>query len=96
MIPLLKEGKDLEEKNKNESLIESISNKFIHKTNKFIMRKVKYNEKIIQMDTGLNQVFILKNYLDEYKDYKTFEENDIYIILNGLSNIVDLFMDLIK
>ena len=29
MIPLLKEGKDLEEKNKNESLIESISNKFI-------------------------------------------------------------------
>ena len=96
IIPLLREEKDLEEKKNNENLIETISKKFINKTNKFIIKKVKYNENSIQVNSGLNQVFILKNYLDEYKDYKTFEENDIYIILSSLSNIVDMLMEFNK
>ncbi len=96
ILTLLKEGKDINEKKKNEDLIETISQKFISETNKFIVKKVKYNEKLIQTNSEINQVFILKNYLDVYKDYKTFEENDIYVILSGLSNIVNLLMDFNK
>ena len=95
IIPLLKEEKDFEKKKTKDELIEKISQKFISETNKFIVKKVKYNEKSIQTNSG-NRIFILKNYLDEYKDYKTFEENDIYVILSGLSNIVNLLMDFNK
>ena len=55
------------------SIIET-SKILISKTMKVIIDKVKFNENLITVNSEINQIFIFKNYLDEYKDYKTFDE----------------------
>ena len=69
------------------SIIET-SRILISKTMKVIIDKVKFNEKLITDNNDINQIFIVKNYLDAYKDYKTFDEDDLLSILNGLNSIV--------
>ena len=75
------------------SIIET-SRILISKTMKVIIDKVKFNEKLITVNNDINQIFIVKNYLDEYKDYKTFDEDDLFSILNGLNSIVSYYLDL--
>ncbi len=41
-----------------------ISKQLISNTTKFIIEIVKFNEKLINSE--INQIFIFKNYLDEY------------------------------
>ena len=39
-----------------------------------------------------NNNFIYKNYLDEYKYYKNYDENDVCLILKGMKNIIFHFL----
>ena len=89
---------ELYKKNKKntdfENSINETSRILISETMKVIIDKVKYNEKIISFNNDSNQNFIIKNYLDAYKDYKTFDEDDLLSILNGLNSIVSYNLDL--
>ena len=64
-----------------------IKKKDAHKFS-FLFNDLNRNSKI------LNYKFIFKNYLDEYKDYKTFDENDIQITLKGLKIILFHFLQI--
>ena len=68
-----------------------ISKQLISNTTKFIIDKVNFNWKLITVNSEINQIFIFKNYLDEYKDYKTFD-----ILLKGLNSIVKNILDFDK
>ena len=51
----------------------------------------KDTEKFSQFDTK-NNVLVFKNYLDEYKENKRYDENDILMLLVGLRDILFQFM----
>ena len=40
----------------------------------------------------LKNRFIFKNYLEEYKEYKRYDENDILLILKGIKDILFYFL----
>ena len=62
---------------------------------KIIIEKVgrKDNEKFSHFDKKNNKV-IFKNYLEEYKEYKLFDENDILLILKGIKDILLFFINI--
>ena len=51
----------------------------------------KDTEKFSQFDTK-NNTLVFKNYLDEYKENKRYDENDILMLLTGLKDILLQFM----
>ena len=51
----------------------------------------KDTEKFSLFDSKNNNV-VFKNYLDEYKEYKRYDENDILMLLTGLKDILFQFM----
>ena len=51
----------------------------------------KDTEKYSQFDKKNNNL-VFKNYLDEYKEYKRYDENDILMLLTGLRDILFQFM----
>ena len=55
------------------------------------MKGRKDTEKFSLFDKKYNDM-ILKNYLDEYKEYKRYDENDILMLLTGLRDILFQFM----
>ena len=55
------------------------------------MKGRKDTEKFSLFDKKNNAV-IFKNYLDEYKEYKRYDDNDILMLLTGLRDIIFQFM----
>ena len=51
----------------------------------------KDNEKFSQFDVK-NAFFIFKNYLDEYKENKRYDENDVLLLLTGIKHILFQFL----
>ena len=49
-------------------------------------------DKFSHFDVGNNQI-IFKNYLEEYKDYKRYDENDVLMILRGIRDILFYFLN---
>ena len=62
---------------------------------KIIIEKVgrKDNEKFSHFDKQNNKI-IFKNYLEEYKEYKLFDENDILLILKGIKDLILFFLNI--
>ena len=50
-------------------------------------------DKFSHFDIGNNQI-IFKNYLEEYKDYKRYDENDVLMILKGIRDILFYFLNI--
>ena len=63
--------------------------------NKIYIEKVgrKDNEKFSHFDNDNNNI-IFKNYLEEYKEYKSYDENDILLILKGIKDILLYFLSI--
>ena len=53
----------------------------------------KDNEKFSHFDENNNKI-IFKNYLEEYKEYKSFDENDVLLILKGIKDILFYFLNI--
>jgi hypothetical protein len=41
-----------------------------------------------------SKFFLIKNYLEEYKDFKSFDENDVHVIIKGLKQILFHFFSI--
>ena len=54
---------------------------------------IKDNEKFSHFDEK-NSKIIFKNYLEEYKEYKSFDENDVLLILKGINDILLYFLSI--
>ena len=72
----------------------NLCNRFIEPLASLLTKKVKL-ENIIKMDTekfshydGKNNKIIYKNYCEEYKEYKTYDESEVLSILNGINDII--------
>ena len=50
-------------------------------------------EKFSHFDNENNNV-IFKNYLEEYKEYKTYDENDILLLLKGIKDILLYYLNI--
>ena len=57
-------------------------------------KRVKRDTNRFSHSKPINKNFIFKNYLDEYEEYKTYDENDIILILRGLQNILSYFINI--
>ena len=75
-----------------------IGGKFITRLTEYISGRIeiekkgrKDTEKFSQFDQKHNN-FVFKNYLDEYKENKRYDENDILMLLTGLRDILFQFM----
>ena len=73
---------------------------FISALTKYLAKKIyiekigrKDNEKFSYFDDENNKI-IFKNYLEEYKEYKTFDENDVLLILKGIKDILLYFLNI--
>ena len=73
---------------------------FISALIKYLAKKIniktigrKDNEKFSQFDEK-NNIIIFKNYLEEYKEYKIFHENDALLILKGKRYILTYFLNI--
>ena len=73
---------------------------FITTFSKLLIENIHYSKRV-KRDTNrfshsnpINKNFIFKNYLDEYEEYKTYDENDIMLILRGLQNILSYFINI--
>ena len=73
---------------------------FISALTKYLAKRIniesigrKDNEKFSHFDKE-NNIIIFKNYLEEYKEYKTFDENDILLILKGIKDILIYFLNI--
>ena len=73
---------------------------FISELTKYLAKKIniekigrKDNEKFSYFDNDNNNI-IFKNYLEEYKEYKTFDENDVLLILNGIRDMLIYFLNI--
>ena len=73
---------------------------FISELTKYLAKKIniekigrKDNEKFSYFDNDNNKI-IFKNYLEEYKEYKTFDENDVLLILNGIRDMLIYFLNI--
>ena len=74
--------------------------KFISSLTKYLSSKIyiekigrEDNEKFSHFDKDNNSL-IFKNYLEEYKEYKTYDENDILLLLRGLKEILLFFLSI--
>ena len=54
---------------------------------------IKDKEKFSYFDEENNKI-IFKNYLEEYKEYKSFDENDVLLILKGINDILFYFLSI--
>ena len=54
---------------------------------------IKDKEKFSHFDEENNKI-IFKNYLEEYKEYKSFDENDVLLILKGINDILFYFLSI--
>jgi hypothetical protein len=53
------------------------------------------SRRLSSMDMSPQQrFFIIKNYLDEYKEFKSFDENDVHVIIKGLKKILFHFLNI--
>ena len=50
-------------------------------------------DKFSHFDVGNNKI-IFKNYLEEYKEYKRYDENDVLMILKGIKDILFYFLNI--
>ena len=73
---------------------------FISALTKYLAKKIKIerigrkdNEKFSYFDNE-NNIIIFKNYLEEYKEYKTFDENDVLLILKGIRDMLTYFLNI--
>ena len=73
---------------------------FISALTKYLSKKIKIEtigrkdkEKFSHFDND-NNVIIFKNYLEEYKEYKTFDENDVLLILKGIKDMLIYFLNI--
>ena len=73
---------------------------FISALTKYLAKKIniktigrKDNEKFSHFDEE-NNIIIFKNYLEEYKEYKTFDENDVLLILKGIRDMLTYFLNI--
>ena len=73
---------------------------FISALTKYLAKKIyvekigrKDNEKFSHFDDENNKI-IFKNYLEEYKEYKSFDENDVLLILKGIKDILLYFLNI--
>ena len=71
-----------------------IGSRFISELTNFLSSLIDIEEKgrkdtelFSQFDTK-NSLFIFKNYLDEYKENKRYDENDVLLLLTGIKNIL--------
>ena len=71
-----------------------VCNRFIQPLSSFLYKRVSINnenksdtEKFSHFDKTTNNI-IYKNYCEEYKEYKTYEESDIYYILKSIKDII--------
>ena len=71
---------------------------FISTFSQFLIERVYYTKRV-KKDTNKfshfnesNKNFIFKNYLDEYQEYKRYDENDIMLILKGLKILLSYFI----
>ena len=77
----------------------AIAKRLIHTTTDFLVSRVKYNflasktNKLnsMELEEGDNY-FIIKNFINKYKDYKKLDENDLNVITKGLKNILFHFL----
>jgi len=62
---------------------------------KIIIEKIgrKDKEKFSHFDKENNKI-IFKNYLEEYKEYKLYDENDVLLILKGIKDILLFFLNI--
>ena len=73
-----------------------IAHRLIITTSDFLFRRVKYGESF-SLRLSQNEpmkFFIVKNYLEEYRDLKTFDENDVHVIIKGLKQILFHFFSI--
>ena len=73
---------------------------FISALVQYLTKRI-YIERIGRKDTDkfshfdpINNKLIFKNYLEEYKDYKRYDENDILLILKGIKDILFHFLSI--
>ena len=73
---------------------------FISALTKFLS-KIIYIEKIGRKDAekfshfdNENNNIVFKNYLEEYKEYKIYDENDVLLILKGIKDIILFFLNI--
>ena len=75
-----------------------IANSLISTLSNFLINRIKIETNIEKVTNKfsfyLENNFIYKNYLDEYKYYKNYDENDVYLILKGMKNIIFHFLNL--
>ena len=84
---------------KNSNL--KIAKRLINTTTDFLVSRIKYNI-IPTTENKLNSMqlkeddkyFIVKNYIEQYKDFKQLDENDVNVIIKGLKNILFHFLNI--
>ena len=83
---------------KGYTLFFRIGGTFVEKLTECVERRIeiekkgrKDTEKFSQFDAKNNQI-IFKNYLDEYKENKRYDENDVLMLITGLRDILDQLM----
>ena len=88
------------EKKEEFETIFGIGINFISSLTKYLSKKIyiekigrEDNEKFSHFDNANNNV-IFKNYLEEYKEYKTYDENDVLLILKGIKDILLYFLSI--
>jgi hypothetical protein len=57
------------------------------------LKKLSHME-YVNGETVSNKFFIIKNYIEEYKEFKTFDENDVHVIIKGLKQILFHFLNI--
>jgi hypothetical protein len=73
-----------------------IAHRLIITTSDFLFRRVKYGDSF-SLRLSQNEpmkFFIVKNYLEEYRDLKSFDENDVHVIIKGLKQILFHFFSI--
>jgi hypothetical protein len=53
-----------------------------------IDEKMNNLRRLSHMEINENNYFIIKNYIEEYKEFKSFDENDVHVIIKGLRQIL--------
>ena len=84
----------------SDNLYYDIGEKFISELIFYLSKRIKIDrkgrkdtERFSHFDTKNNaNSIIFKNYLEEYKEYKTFDESDVLLLLKGIREVVLKFL----
>ena len=98
-LPCFKKVMDDE---KGKEIYYKFGEKFISSLTMFLSKRItislkgrKDTERFSHFDETSNvNFFIFKNYLDEYKEYKFFDEGDVLLILKGIKDITFHFLNI--